>query len=141
MGKDGGFLEYHRMDPGYRPKKQRLKDYHEVEKRLDEDTLIEQAARCMECGVPFCHGCGCPLQNIIPEFNDLVYRKRWKEALDMLLETSCFPEFTGRICPAPCETSCVLGINDDPVTIRQIELAIIEKGSAIQMSDESREYK
>lgn len=128
MGKDGGFLEYGRKDPGYRPKKERLKDYQEVELRPSESELREQAARCMECGVPFCHGCGCPLQNIIPEFNDLVYRERWQEALVMLLETNCFPEFTGRICPAPCETACVLGINDDPVTIRQVELAIIEKG-------------
>jgi glutamate synthase (NADPH/NADH) small chain len=128
MGKDGGFLEYGRKDPGYRPKKERLKDYQEVELRPSESELRDQAARCMECGVPFCHGCGCPLQNIIPEFNDLVYRERWQEALVMLLETNCFPEFTGRICPAPCETSCVLGINDDPVTIRQVELAIIEKG-------------
>ena len=128
MGKDGGFLEYKRMDPGYRSKRERVRDYEEVELRLTEDELHEQTARCMDCGVPFCHGCGCPLGNIIPEFNDLVYQKRWKDALDMLLETSCFPEFTGRICPAPCETSCVLGINDDPVTIRQVELAIIEKG-------------
>lgn len=127
MGKEGGFLEYGRKEPGYRPKQERIKDFAPVELRLTEEEVKEQAARCMDCGVPFCHGCGCPLGNIIPEFNDLVYRKKWKEAFEMLLETSCFPEFTGRICPAPCEASCVLGINDDPVSIRQIELAIIEK--------------
>ena len=128
MGKDGGFLEYGRKDPGYRPKGERLKDFNEVEKRPSEETLREQASRCMDCGTPFCHGCGCPLSNVIPEFNELLRNERWRDALDVLLDTNSFPEFTGRICPAPCEASCVLGINDDPVTIRQIELAIIEKG-------------
>ncbi len=127
MGKDGGFLEYGRKEPGYRQKRQRLKDYNEVELRLSEEELTEQAARCMDCGVPFCHGCGCPLSNVIPEFNDMLYRHQWEDALEILMETNRFPEFTGRICPAPCEASCVLGINDEPVTIRQIELAIIEK--------------
>lgn len=128
MGKETGFLEYPRHDPGYRPKDERLKDHRAVELRLTDREINEQAARCMDCGVPFCHGCGCPLSNIIPEFNDHVYHHRWKEALDLLVSTNPFPEFTGRICPAPCEGACVLGINDDPVTIRQIELAIIEKG-------------
>ena len=127
MGKSGGFLQYSRKEPGYRAKGERLKDFSAVELQLTEDELREQAARCMDCGTPFCHGCGCPLSNVIPEFNDLVYRKKWEAALEVLLQTNRFPEFTGRICPAPCEAACVLGINDDPVTIRQVELAIIEK--------------
>ncbi len=126
MGKDTGFMEFARKNNNYRPKEQRLKDYKAVAIPLSEDEIYEQAARCMNCGVPFCHGMGCPLGNIIPEFNDHVYNKRWKEALDILLQTNPFPEFTGRICPAPCEASCVLGINEDPVNIREIELAIIE---------------
>lgn len=121
-------MDVKRKDPGYRPTDQRLKDFRAVELRLTDDELNAQASRCMDCGTPFCHGCGCPLSNIIPEFNTLIYHRRWKEALDILLATNPFPEFTGRICPALCEGSCVLGINRDPVTIRQIELAIIEKG-------------
>jgi len=128
MGKETGFLEYGRQDPGYRPVGERLQDYHAVERNLPEAELYHQAARCMNCGIPFCHAHGCPLSNVIPEFNDHVYHQRWREALEVLLETNPFPEFTGRICPAPCETSCVLGINDDAVTIRQIELAIAEAG-------------
>ncbi len=128
MGKPGGFLDFHRKDPGYRPVESRLKDYGAVELRLGDAETRAQAARCMDCGTPFCHGCGCPLANIVPELNDCVYHGRWQEALDLLLETNSFPEFTGRICPAPCEAACVLGINDEPVTIRQLELAIIEKG-------------
>jgi len=128
MGETGGFLKYHRKDPGYRKVDERLKDYEPVELRLLDSEIHAQAARCMDCGTPFCHGCGCPLSNIIPEMTDLVYNNRWQEALDVLLATNNFPEFTARICPALCEASCVLGINDDPVTIRQVELAIIEKG-------------
>jgi len=128
MGKETGFLEYKRKDPGYRPKEDRLKDFHPVELRLTESEILEQAARCMDCGVPFCHGCGCPLSNVVPELNEAVYQGRWREALDLLLQTHPFPEFTARICPALCEGSCVLGIHDQPVSIRQIELAIIEKG-------------
>lgn len=127
MGKITGFMEFDRRDPGYRPVEQRVKDYRAVEQRLDAKALKEQAARCMDCGTPFCHGCGCPLENVIPEFNEHVYQGRWKEALEILLATDNFPEFTGRICPAVCEGSCVLGINKDPVAIRQIELEIIEK--------------
>ncbi len=127
MGKIGGFLDSIRKNAGYRPVEERLKDYNAVEVPLSDSDIKTQSSRCMDCGTPFCHGCGCPLANIIPEFNDLVYRSRWKEAADLLLSTSCFPEFTARICPAPCETSCILGINDDPVNIRQIEYAIIEK--------------
>jgi glutamate synthase (NADPH/NADH) small chain len=127
MGKDKGFLEYQRKDPGYRPVEQRVKDFHAVEQQLTDEELYTQAARCMDCGTPFCHGCGCPLLNVIPEFNDHVYHHRWKDAYDILATTNPFPEFTGRICPALCEGSCVLGINDEPVTIRQIELAVAEK--------------
>jgi len=128
MGKVTGFMEYGRRDPGYRPVGDRVKDFKAVELRMGEADLKEQSARCMDCGTPFCHGCGCPLENVIPEFNEHVYRGRWKEALDVLLSKDNFPEFLGRICPALCEGACVLGINKDPVSIRQIELAIAEKG-------------
>lgn len=121
-------MEFSRKDPGHRPTDERLRDFRSVEMRMSEGELLEQAARCMDCGVPFCHGCGCPLGNVIPEFNDHVYHGRWKDALEVLLLTNPFPEFTGRICPALCEGSCVLGINDRPVTIRAIELGIVEKG-------------
>ncbi|GAB6095223.1 glutamate synthase subunit beta [Desulfatiferula olefinivorans] len=127
MGKATGFLEFERKEPGYRDKDERLKDYRAVENMPDEDDIYDQAARCMDCGIPFCHDYGCPLLNVIPEFNDRVYHGDWACALDILLSTSSFPEFTGRICPAPCEEACVDNLNGDPVTIRQIELAIIEK--------------
>lgn len=128
MGKDTGFLKYDRKEPGYRPVEERLEDYKAVECRMDENDIHEQAARCMDCGIPFCHGYGCPVSNIIPEMNDLVYRGQWREALDILLSTNNFPEFTGRLCPAPCETACVAGIHAGPVSIRQLELSVIEKG-------------
>lgn len=130
MGKVGGFLSFVRKEAEHRPVARRLKDFDPVEIPLEDSEVRAQAARCMDCGTPFCHGCGCPLSNVIPEFNDLVYRRRWKEAADILLATNCFPEFTARVCPAPCETACVLGINDDPVSIRQIEFAIIEMAFA-----------
>src|SRR3989339_993006 len=120
MSKSDGFLKYHRRDPGYRKPEERIKDYEPVELQFNDSEIRGQSARCMDCGTPFCHGCGCPLSNIIPEMNDLVYNGRWKEALEVLLSTSNFPEFTARICPALCEASCVLGINDEPVSIRQI---------------------
>jgi len=125
MGKTTGFLEFGRELPGKRPVQERIRDYKEFVDRLPDQKLNEQAARCMDCGVPFCHS-GCPLGNVIPEFNDAVYRKNWLEAYEILLSTNNFPEFTGRICPAPCETSCVLGINQPPVTIEEIEKHIIE---------------
>lgn len=128
MGKLTGFLEFPRKDPGYRPVRKRLLDYKAVELQLGYEEINRQAARCMDCGTPFCHAYGCPLCNVIPEFNDWVYRGKWQEALKTLLSTNNFPEFTGRVCPAPCEAACVAGINDEPVTIRQIELAIVEKG-------------
>jgi glutamate synthase (NADPH/NADH) small chain len=125
MGKPTGFLEYTREMPAKRPAQERLNDYKEFIDKYPEQKLNQQAARCMNCGVPFCHS-GCPLGNIIPEFNDAVYRQNWQEAYDILSSTNNFPEFTGRICPAPCESACVLGINQPPVAIEEIEKHIIE---------------
>ncbi|MFC1616634.1 glutamate synthase subunit beta [Candidatus Margulisiibacteriota bacterium] len=128
MGKTTGFLEYTRKEPEYRPVQERLNDYKDVLGPLSEDELTQQAARCMDCGVPFCHGLGCPLHNIIPEWNDLVYKGEWGQALHLLEKTNSLPEITSRVCPATCEAACTLSINDSPVTIKQIELAIIEYG-------------
>jgi glutamate synthase (NADPH/NADH) small chain len=136
MGKPTGFLEHSRESPGYRPPGERIHDWREFTVSPSEESLRTQAARCMDCGVPFCHtgtllsgaAAGCPLHNLVPEWNDLVYRNLWRESLERLLKTNDFPEFTGRVCPAPCEGSCVLGINDKPVTIKSIEQAIIERG-------------
>ncbi|MFT3903452.1 MAG: glutamate synthase subunit beta [Niabella sp.] len=125
MGKPTGFLEFTRETPDKRPIEERLKHYREFVSLFPEEKLNKQAARCMDCGIPFCHS-GCPLGNVIPEFNDAVYRKDYKEAYDTLTSTNNFPEFTGRICPAPCESACVLGINQPPVTIEEIEKHIIE---------------
>jgi glutamate synthase (NADPH) small chain len=125
MGKITGFLEIERELPSRRPVDERLHDWRELEGKHPEDKLQKQAARCMDCGIPFCHK-GCPLGNIIPDWNDLVYRGRWKDAIDRLHSTNNFPDFTGRICPAPCEEACVLNINNDPVTIKQIEKQIID---------------
>jgi glutamate synthase (NADPH/NADH) small chain len=125
MGKPTGFLEYKRELPTKRPVQERRKDYNEFVNQYEPEQLNKQAARCMNCGIPFCHH-GCPLGNVIPEFNDAVYRKSWQDAYDILVTTNNFPEFTGRICPAPCETSCVLGINQPAVTIEEIEKHIIE---------------
>jgi len=125
MGKPTGFLEFTRTLPGKRPVNDRLHDYREFVDKFDEQQLNQQSARCMNCGVPFCHS-GCPLGNVIPEFNDAIYRKNWREAYDILSYTNNFPEFTGRICPAPCESACVLGINQPPVAIEEIEKHIIE---------------
>lgn len=125
MGKPTGFKEFYRELPAKQPVQERLHHYNEFVQKYVDSTLNQQAARCMNCGVPFCHH-GCPLGNVIPEFNDAVYRKDWKEAYDILNSTNNFPEFTGRICPAPCETACVLGINQPPVTIEEIEKHIIE---------------
>jgi glutamate synthase (NADPH/NADH) small chain len=126
MGNPTGFLEIARVGFERRPVEERIHDWKEVYKEFPEDRLKAQASRCMDCGVPFCHQ-GCPLGNIIPDWNDLVYRGQWQEALLRLLATNNFPEFTGRLCPAPCEGSCVLGINADPVTIKNIEVAIIDR--------------
>jgi len=126
MGNPTGFMEIARVTFERRPIEERILDWKEVYKDFPEDKLKAQASRCMDCGVPFCHQ-GCPLGNIIPDWNDLVYRDQWKDALQRLLATNNFPEFTGRICPAPCEGSCVLGINADPVTIKNIEISIIDR--------------
>src|SRR5947208_3328026 len=127
MGKPTGFLEYNRETPHRRPVPVRVHDWNEVYSPFPLAKVREQGARCMDCGIPFCHQ-GCPLGNIIPDWNDLVYRDRWPEALDRLHATNNFPEWTGRLCPAPCEGSCVLEINDDPVTIKAVEQTIIERG-------------
>ncbi len=125
MGKPTGFKEYSRETPVRQPVTERVKHYKEFVERYPDEKLNQQSARCMNCGVPFCHN-GCPLGNVIPEFNDAVYRKEWKEAYNILISTNNFPEFTGRICPAPCETACVLGINQPAITIEEIEKHIIE---------------
>ncbi|HPA63665.1 MAG TPA: glutamate synthase subunit beta [Spirochaetota bacterium] len=126
MGDPTGFLKNSRKVAGYRPVEQRINDYSEVELQLSEDERKLQASRCMDCGVPFCHW-ACPVSNIMPEWQDKVFKGEWKEAWEMLQETNNFPEFTGRVCPALCEASCVLALNDEAVTIRQNELAVIEK--------------
>jgi glutamate synthase (NADPH) small chain len=126
MGDVQGFLKHGRELPGRRPVPVRIKDWKEVYEPFGEDRLATQASRCMDCGIPFCNQ-GCPLGNLIPDWNDLVYRDRWQEAIERLHATNNFPEFTGRLCPAPCEASCVLGINQDPVTIKQVEVTIIDR--------------
>ena len=136
MGKPTGFIEYLRELPVDRTPMERVRDWKEFHHHMDEKRLRQQGARCMDCGVPFCHtgklisgmASGCPVNNLIPEWNDLVYRGLWREALDRLHRTNNFPEFTGRVCPAPCEGSCVLGINAPPVTIKNIENAIVDRG-------------
>jgi glutamate synthase (NADPH) small chain len=136
LGKPTGFLDFKRELPGDRSPLQRLADWKEFHEHMPEAALKKQGARCMDCGIPFCHtgtlisgmASGCPINNLIPEWNDLVYRGLWKEALERLHKTNNFPEFTGRVCPAPCEGSCVLGMNNPPVTIKNIEVAIIDHG-------------
>ena len=129
MGKPSGFMELRRETPTRRPVPERVHDYREVYNPFPIVKLREQGARCMDCGIPFCHQ-GCPLGNLIPDWNDLVYRDQWRAAIDRLHATNNFPEFTGTLCPAPCEVSCVLGINDDPVTIKQIEQSIVDRAWA-----------
>ncbi len=126
MGKPTGFIEIARKKMPTRPVVERVRDWHEVYLPYPDGALKDQAARCMDCGIPFCHQ-GCPLGNLIPDWNDLVYRDRWKAAIERLHATNNFPEFTGRLCPAPCEGSCVLGINGDPVTIKAVEVSIIDR--------------
>ena len=126
MGEPRGFMKYERKIFGKEPVTQRLKHYNEFLTILPQAELAQQGARCMDCGVPFCHT-GCPLGNIIPDFNDLVYRDQWQEASERLHATNNFPEFTGRVCPAPCEAACVLGINAEPVAIKQIEMAVADR--------------
>jgi glutamate synthase (NADPH/NADH) small chain len=129
MGKPTGFMEFERELPEKRPVKERVKDFSEIYRPFSKETLKSQAARCMDCGVPTCHA-GCPLGNRVPDWNDRVYHGHWRSALDQLYATNNFPEFTGRLCPAPCEEACVLSINEQPVTIEQIEKEIIEHGFA-----------
>jgi len=129
MGDIKGFMKYARQDFSKQPVDERVKHWQEFYKKMPEETLKTQGARCMDCGVPFCQS-GCPIGNIIPDWNDLVYRDRWQEAVERLLKTNNFPEFTGRVCPAPCENACVLGINQPAVTIKNIEVSIIEKAYA-----------
>lgn len=126
MGKPTGFLEFRRSKQPYRPVAERLRDWNQVMAPFPEPELKSQASRCMDCGIPFCHQ-GCPLGNLVPDWNDLVYRDMWQDAIERLHATNNFPEFTGTLCPAPCEGACVLGINDDPVTIKAVELAIIDR--------------
>src|SRR5262245_51635084 len=136
MGKPTGFMEYPRELPMAQPPLERIGNWQEFHEHAQDELLRNQGARCMDCGVPFCHtgtliagmASGCPINNLIPEWNDLVYRGLWQEALERLHKTNNFPEFTGRVCPAPCEGSCVLGINEPPVTIKNIECSIIDKG-------------
>src|SRR5512142_3350014 len=136
MGKPTGFMEYKRELPPDRSPLERVKDWNEFHEHFSEEKLRQQGARCMDCGIPFCHtgklisgmASGCPVNNLIPEWNDLIYRGLWREALERLHKTNNFPEFTGRVCPAPCEGSCVLGLNESPVTIKTIEQALIDKG-------------
>src|SRR4051794_36666570 len=126
MADPRGFLKTPRQTPTRRPVDVRILDWHEVYQDFPNETLQKQAGRCMDCGIPFCHQ-GCPLGNLIPEWNDLVWRDDWREAIERLHATNNFPEFTGRLCPAPCETACVLGINSDPVTIKQVEVEIVDR--------------
>ncbi|MBT5018375.1 MAG: glutamate synthase, partial [Planctomicrobium sp.] len=138
MGKPTGFKEYPRQTATERSPKERLKDWKEFANPIELPILKKQGARCMDCGIPFCHtgdmlagmAAGCPLHNLIPEWNDLVYHNDWEEALDRLHKTNNFPEFTGRVCPAPCEGSCTLGISEPPVAIKTIERNIIDRGFA-----------
>jgi glutamate synthase (NADPH/NADH) small chain len=126
MGKITGFMEFERLEEGYKPVAERLKNYKEIVIALDDKQAVQQSARCMDCGTPFCNS-GCPVNNIIPDFNDMVFRNDWKNAIDTLHSTNNFPEFTGRICPAPCEAACTLNVNDEPVGIKSIEHAIIDR--------------
>ncbi|MBI5576804.1 MAG: glutamate synthase subunit beta [Deltaproteobacteria bacterium] len=128
MGKQTGFLEFPRENPPYRPVAERIRDFVEIDGMLPRKTLEAQASRCMDCGIPFCHALGCPVKNRIPEWNDAVYRKQWRKALDLLHNTCNLPEITGRVCPAPCEPACTLAVNMPPVTIKHIELQIVERG-------------
>ena len=130
MGEIKGFLRYKRQPTGYRPIEERIHDFNELELPLSPEQIREQAARCMDCGIPFCHGVGCPLKNFIPDLTDLVYHGNWRQACELLHSTNNFPEITGRVCPAPCETACTLAINDQPVLIRHIEFQIVERGFA-----------
>jgi NAD(P)H-dependent glutamate synthase small subunit len=128
MGEVKGFLKYRRQEVGHRLIEERIYDFDELDLPLTPDQIHQQAARCMDCGIPFCHGTGCPLKNCIPDLNELVYKGKWQQACELLHSTNNFPEITGRVCPALCETACTLSINDEPVLIRHIEFQIVERG-------------
>jgi glutamate synthase (NADPH/NADH) small chain len=128
MGEVKGFLQYARQPVGHRPVQERVLDFNEIDLPLSPEAIRQQAARCMDCGIPFCQGAGCPVRNSIPDFNDLVYKGQWEQACHLLHSTNNFPEVTGRVCPAPCEASCTLTISDEPVLIRHIEYQIVERG-------------
>jgi NAD(P)H-dependent glutamate synthase small subunit len=128
MGEVKGFLKYGRQEVRHRPVEERVHDFAEFDLPLTPEQIHQQTARCMDCGIPFCHGVGCPLQNNIPELNELVYKGKWKQACELLHLSNNFPEITGRVCPAPCETACTLSVNDEPVLIRHIEFQIVERG-------------
>jgi len=128
MGEVKGFLKYRRQQVRHRPVEQRIYDFAELDLPLTPEQINQQTARCMDCGIPFCHGSGCPLKNSIPDINELVYEDKWEQACQMLHSTNNFPEITGRVCPAPCEAACTLSINDEPVLIRHIEFQIVERG-------------
>ncbi len=130
MANPTGFLQYPRVEVGHRPISERIEDWHEIDQPLVDRVLTQQAARCMDCGIPFCHALGCPVKNRIPEFNELVYHDRWPEAAENLHSTNNFPEITGRVCPAPCEAACTLALNDQAVSIKQIEYQIAERAFA-----------
>ncbi len=127
MGEVRGFLKYKRQDAAHRAVEERIHDFSELNIPLTPEHIHDQTARCMDCGIPFCHGTGCPLKNLIPDFNELVYKGKWQQACELLHMTNNFPEFTGRVCPAPCESACTLSINDEPVLIRHIEFQIVEQ--------------
>lgn len=128
MGEVKGFLKYTRKEVPHRPVEERIHDFSELDLLLTPEQIHQQTARCMDCGIPFCHGTGCPLRNYIPDMNELVYRGKWEQACELLHSTNNFPEITGRVCPAPCETACTLAVNDEPVLIRHIEFQIVEEG-------------
>ena len=130
MANPTGFMQFPRVEVGHRPIRDRIQDWQEIDQPLVNHVLNQQAARCMDCGIPFCHAIGCPLKNRIPEFNDLVYRSRWEEAAENLHSTNNFPEITGRVCPAPCEAACTLALSKEPVNIKQIEYQIAERAFA-----------
>jgi NAD(P)H-dependent glutamate synthase small subunit len=130
MGEVKGFMKYQRQEVGHRPVEERIHDFDEIDLPLTPEAIRDQAARCMDCGIPFCQGAGCPVVNSIPDMNDFVYKGRWEEACRVLHETNNFPEITGRVCPAPCETACTLAVSDDPVLIKHIEYQIVERGFA-----------
>jgi len=128
MGEPKAFLKYKRREIAHRPVEERIHDFSELDLPLTPDEIYRQAARCMDCGIPFCHGVGCPLENSIPDINELVYKNHWQQACEMLHSSNNFPEITGRVCPAPCEAACTLSVNDEPVLIRHIEFQIVERG-------------